>query len=331
MQMAYGLSYSGGFLFFSGPGIVLSKGRGGPFGVQMFTRRDAMKTSLAAAAALSASGAAMSAGRKLALKHFPAGPNGFFRAPVLLSGPTEAVLIDGGFTYPDGRALAESIKAEGKPLRAIYISQSDPDYYFSLKPVRDAFPGARVLAASATLEAIRGTVEKKLAAWGPQLKENGPQTLTDIVLPEAFDGANLTVDGERVDIVSAEGLANRRHLYVPSLDAVIGGVMIFSGVHVWTADTPSPALRAAWIANLDKIAARKPAIVVPGHMAPDAPTDLSAVTFTRAYLLAFEEELARAADAASLKAAMERRFPGLGMGVALDIGSKVAKGEMKWG
>jgi len=41
--------------------------------------------------------------------------------------------------------------------------------------------------------------------------------------------------------------------------------------------------------------------------------------------------LARAADATGLKSAMEKRFPDLGMGVALDIGSKVAKGEMKWG
>ena len=30
-------------------------------------------------------------------------------------------------------------------------------------------------------------------------------------------------------------------------------------------------------------------------------------------------------------AAMKGRFPGLGMEVALDIGAKVAKGEMKWG
>jgi glyoxylase-like metal-dependent hydrolase (beta-lactamase superfamily II) len=290
-----------------------------------------MKTSLAAAAALGTTGAAFAAGSKLALKHFPAGPNGFFRAPVLLSGPTESVLIDGGFTYPDGRALAEAIKATGKPLRAIYVSQSDPDYYFGLKPVRDAFPGARVLAASSTLEAIKGNVEKKLAVWGAQLKENGPQALADVVLPEAFDGASLTVDGERVDIVAAEGLANRRYLFVPSLNAVVGGVMIFSGVHVWTADTATAAQRAAWVANLDKIAARQPSVVVPGHMAPDAATDLSAVTFTRGYLLAFEEELARAPDAASLKSAMEKRFPNLGMGVALDIGSKVAKGEMKWG
>ena len=47
--------------------------------------------------------------------------------------------------------------------------------------------------------------------------------------------------------------------------------------------------------------------------------------------IAFEEELAKAKDSAALKAAMEARFPDLGMGVALDIGSKVATGEMKWG
>jgi len=299
----------------------------------MFTRRQLMKTSFAAGATavFAPADTGHAAESKLSWKHFPAGPNGFFRAPVLLSGPAEAVLIDGGFSYPDGRALAEAIKATGKKLTTIYISQSDPDYYFSLKPVREAFPNAKVLAASATLAAIKGNVEKKLAVWGPQLKDNGPQTLADVVLPEAFDGASLTVDGEAIEIVNAEGLANRRYLFVPALNAVFGGVMIFSGVHVWTADTPTKEQRAAWIANLDKIAARKPSVVVPGHMAPGVAVDLSAVEHTKKYLLAFDEELAKATDAAALKAAMEARFPNLGMGVALDIGSKVAKGEMKWG
>lgn len=292
-----------------------------------------MKTTIAAGATAVFAPADLghAAGAKLSWKHFPAGPNGFFRAPVLLAGPTEALLIDGGFTYPDGRALADAIKATGKKLTTIYISQSDPDYYFSLKPVREAFPSAKVIAASDTLAAIKGNVEKKLAVWGPQLKENGPQTLADVVLPEAFDGPALTVDGETVEIVAADGLANRRYLWVPSLQAVLGGVLIFSGVHVWTADTPTKEQRAAWVANLDKIAARKPSIVIPGHMAPAAATDLSGVQHTKTYLLAFEEELAKAPNAAALKSAMEARFPNLGMGVALDIGSKVAKGEMKWG
>jgi glyoxylase-like metal-dependent hydrolase (beta-lactamase superfamily II) len=250
---------------------------------------------------------------------------------VLITGASEAVLIDGGFTYSDGRAVADAIKATGKKLTSIYVSQADPDYYFGLKPIKEAFPDARVIAASDTVAAINGNVEKKLAVWGPQLKENGPQTLADVVIPKAFDDKKLSVDGETIEIVDAEGLASRRYLFVPSLNAVFGGVMIFAGVYVWTADSPTKEQRVAWVANLDKIAARKPAIVVPGHMTPDAATDLSGVAHTKAYLIAFEEELAKAKSSATLKSAMEARFPGLGMGVALDIGSKVATGEMKWG
>ncbi len=293
-----------------------------------------MKTTLAASlsAVFAPADLGNAAGPKLIWKHFPAGQNGFFRAPVLLSGPSETLLIDGGFTYPDGRALADAIKATGKKLTAIYVSQSDPDYYFSLKPVLEAFPGTKVLAASDTIAAIKGNVEKKLAVWGPQLKENGPQTLSDIVIPEAFEGPSLTVHGETVEIVAAEPrLTNRRYLFVPSLNAVFGGVMIFSGVHVWTADTQTKEQRAAWVATLDMISARKPSVVVSGHMTQEAATDISSIEHTKIYLLAFEEELAKAADAAALKAGMEARFPGLGMGVAVDIGSKVAKGEMKWG
>lgn len=264
-------------------------------------------------------------------KNFPAGERGFFRAPVLLSGAKEAVLVDGGFSLPDGRAVAEAIKASGKTLTTIYVSQSDPDYYFSLGPIKAAFPSAKVLAASETIAAIKASVEKKLAIWGPQLKENGPQTLADIVMPEPFDGPALQLEGQAIEIVPAQGQKNTRYLWVPSLQAVVGGVLVFSGLHVWTADTSTPQARAAWVRNLEAIAARKPAVVVPGHMALDATLDIAAVTYTRDYLLAFEQELAKAADAAALIAAMKQRYPAAGLAVALEIGAKVAKGEMKWG
>lgn len=261
----------------------------------------------------------------------PAGERGFFRAPVLLSGAREAILIDGGFSLPDGRAAVEAIRASGKTLTTIYISQSDPDYYFSLGPVKAAFPAAKVIAASATIAAIKANVEKKLAVWGPQLKENGPQALADIVMPEAFDGDALDLEGHRIEIVAAQGMENRRYLWVPSLQAVFGGVLVFAGLHVWTADTPTPQARAAWVGNLEAIAARAPAVVVPGHMAVDAAPDVSAVNHTRDYLLAFEEEVAKAADSAALIAAMKQRYPSAGMVQALEIGAKVVKGEMKWG
>ena len=262
-------------------------------------------------------------------QHFPAGPNGFFRAPVLIAGPTEAVLVDAGFTLSDGRALAKAVQASGKRLTTIYVSQSDPDYYFSLGPLTAAFPDARVMAAAETVAAIRMTVEKKLDTWSPQLKDNGPQHLADVVIPDVCNDSALTVDGETIEIVEAGGLANRRYLWVPALQGIFGGVLLFSGVHVWTADTPGKE-RANWIANLEKMAASEPAVVVPGHMALDAATDLSAIGHTRAYLVAFEEELARAKDSSALIAAMNARFPGLGMDVALNIGAKVATGELKW-
>ena len=299
----------------------------------MTTRRNLIQTFAAAGVATALLGVnnAMAASPPLTLQHFPAGEHGFFRAPVLISGAREAVLIDGGFTLPDGRALVDAIKASGKTLTTIYISQSDPDYYFSLGPIKAAFPAARVIAASATIAAIESSVEKKLATWGPQLKDNGPQTLSDIVMPEPFDGASIPLEGQAIEIVNAEGLANRRYLALKSLDAVFGGVLVFSGVHVWTADTPGIGGRKAWIKTLDAMAARKPAVVIPGHMEPTAAIDVSAIRYTRDYLVAFEEELAKAADSAALIAAMTQRYPSAGMGVALQIGAKVAKGEMKWG
>ena len=106
---------------------------------------------------------------------------------------------------------------------------------------------------------------------------------------------------------------------------------MFSGVHVWSADTNSSEARAAWVKNLDAMVARKPIAVIPGHLSTDAAINVSAITYTKNYLLAFEEELAKAANSADLIAAMTKRYPDADMGIALQIGAKVAKGEMKWG
>jgi len=263
--------------------------------------------------------------------HFPAGEHGFFRAPVLITGEHEAILIDAGFTFSDGNTVAEAIKVSGKKLTTIYISQSDPDYYFSLTPIKTAFPDAQVIAASATIDAIKKNVDKKLATWGPQLKDNGPQTMADVVMPDVFDGHSLALEGKTIEIVDADSITNRRYLWVPSINAIFGGVMVFSGVHVWTADTAGAEGRAAWIKNLDAMAARQPTVVIPGHLALGAASDISAITDTKNYLLAFEEELAKATNSADLINAMTQRYPDLGMGIALQIGAKVATGEMKWG
>ncbi len=283
-----------------------------------------------ATSALSVSSAHAQENKALNWQFFQADENGFLRTPVLLTGEKEAVLLDGGFTLSDGKALAEKIKESGKTLTTIYVSQSDPDYYFSLGPVKTAFPDAKVIAAPATVEAIKGNVEGKLKVWGPQLKENGPQTLADVVMPEASDVKELYLEGKKIEIIDAENMPNRRYLWVPSLKAVFGGVLVTAGEHVWLADTPKAEQRQAWIKTLDAIAARNPEIVVPAHMSAGSKTDISAVTFTKDYLVAFEEEQAKAKNSEELIAAMKKRYPDLGGISSLELGAKVIKGEMEW-
>ena len=109
-----------------------------------------------------------------------------------------------------------------------------------------------------------------------------------------------------------------------------GSLGVFGGLHVWTADTQSVAARQAWLGQLDTIAALKPALVIPGHMAAGTALDASAITYTATYLRRFESELTAAASGADLIQRMQQAYPSAGLGIALDIGAKVNKGEMTW-
>jgi hypothetical protein len=69
------------------------------------------------------------------------------------------------------------------------------------------------------------------------------------------------------------------------------------------------------VAQLDEIAMLDPRLVVPGHRLPGTAADLSAVTGTRDYLVAFEEELARAVDGAASNRVWPAKFLALSGGV----------------
>ena len=94
-----------------------------------------------------------------------------------------------------------------------------------------------------------------------------------------------------------------------------------------TLPLPLAAFAAAAFAQ-DKFPSRPVKII--NSLAAGSATDASAIRHTRDYLQRFEDELARSADSAALIAAMQRAYPEAGLGVALDIGAKVNKGEMKW-
>lgn len=250
----------------------------------------------------------------------------------IVSGPSEVVLVDAQFSTADAAELVRQIRATGKTLKAVYISHSDPDYYFGLETIRAAFPDVKIVATPQTVAAIRASKDGKLAFWGPILKQNAPKA---VVVPDVLGGDTLTVDGKDLKIVGLDGASpDRTFVWIPSNRAVIGGIPVLANEHVWIADTQTPESRANWRKTLDAIAALKPELVVPGHYSLNAdggkPFTLAAVKFTRDYLDAFEAEAAKATNSAALIDAMKKRYPGLAGEDSLSISAKVIKGEMKW-
>ncbi|WP_133703062.1 MBL fold metallo-hydrolase [Roseateles toxinivorans] len=264
----------------------------------------------------------------LELKVINHGPASFHVNSVLVTGAKEAILLDAGFTRADALRVAAAVLDSGKKLSTIYVSAADPDYYFGLEVLRQEFPEAKIVTTAPTLKKIEASLPTKLQVWGPRLGANAPRKP---VLPELMTGNTLQLEGRTLEVRGLDDrLAHRSYVWIPSIKAVVGGVNVFGGLHAWTADTQTVAERAAWVAKLDGIAALQPAIVVPGHMLPGTAQDASTVSYTRAYLQRFEAELPKAANAAALIATLQAAYPQAGLGIALDIGAKVNKGEMKW-
>jgi len=257
---------------------------------------------------------------------FPAGSKN--KTATLVTGEQEALLVDAGFTRADGHRLAAEILDSGKKLTTVFVSHADPDFYFGAEVVADAFPDAKFLATPLVIEHIQHSYEGKLTAWAA-LGANLPTRLVDLT---PLTGDELTLEGHRFELRGGPaGLPDRHYLWQADSRALLGGVLLFQQEHVWVADTPTPGDRAAWITLLDEMAALQPQLVVPGHRLPGTAADASAITNTRDYLLAFEDELGKAADGAALTEALIKRHPGHGMLIAAQIGAKVAKGEMTWG
>ncbi len=246
----------------------------------------------------------------------------------IISGKTEVALIDAQFQRNDAEALVKKIQQSGKKLTTIYISQADPDFYFGLDVITKAFPQAKVLATPQTIEEIEVTKAGKLAYWGPILKENAP---TQVIVPQPLQGKSFAIDGQSIEVEGLDGPSpEKTFVWIPSLKAVVGGVMVSGNIHLWVADTQTPESRQHWLTTLEKIKALKPVTVVPGHYLDNAPQTLASVTFTQNYLATLNAEIPKAKDSAELIAAMKKHYPELKDESSLELSAKVLKNEMKW-
>ena len=271
--------------------------------------------------------AAHAAATDLTLDVYNPGEAAFFPvSSVLVSGAKDAILVDAQFGKRQAEQLVDKIRASGKHLTTIYISHGDPDYYFGLDTLTTAFPDAKVLAPQPVVDHINATVASKLAFWGPKM---GADTPDKTLVPQVLQGHSLTLEGHPLEVIGLDGpQPDRSFVWIPSIKAVIGGVVVSENIHLWMADTQSAQSHKDWLATLQRIADLKPRTVIPGHYL--GTPSLKSVAFTADYIQAFGTETAKAKNAAAQIAAMKQRYPALADESSLELSAKVAKGEMKW-
>jgi glyoxylase-like metal-dependent hydrolase (beta-lactamase superfamily II) len=254
---------------------------------------------------------------KFALKiHTGRGQVGYDVNSTMIIGERDILLIDPQFSLSEAHKLTAEILETKKRLTTIYSTHAHPDHLFGLAVLKQAFPDARIVALPSTVNAAKTGWPARQKFWFPVYGNNipGPEP----VLPEELATPVLTLEGEEFPITGgvqgADGPGNS-FVYVPSLKAVITGDIVFDHAYF---GVPRDAARQNWLTTIERIAALKPAVVIPGHEGPGATRDMRAIDFMKQYIADWDANVARSKTAAEMRANVLKQYPGLGMEFTLN-------------
>ena len=265
--------------------------------------------------------ASASSPQGISIKVFTSPDDQFSVNSVIAEGDHEVMLVDAQLTKAGAERVLEEIDATKKPLSLIYITHEHADHFLGLEVFKDAYPGVRIIASSAVVSRINKVYQEKIDKWQAIL---GPGATSHVVAISKFDGSAFEFEGARIEVIrDIQGDTDQNTmLWIPGQRILIAGDVLFSGMHVYTAETDGSA-RAKWLDTIRKVRQLKPSIAIPGHGRAGAPLDANtAVDFTESYLLAFEEELGKAHDPDSFVSTMKERFPSADFPLALERGAK---------
>ncbi|WP_339050900.1 MoaF-related domain-containing protein [Rickettsiella endosymbiont of Xylota segnis] len=267
---------------------------------------------------------------KLTLRVYNPGNASLFPvSSTLILGNKEAILVDAQFQKNDAEKLVTLIKKSGKKLSIIYISHSDPDYYFGLETLAKNFPEAKILSTPQTAYLINASKDQKLALWASKLKERPSKLITPEVIKENY----LDLEGNKIYIQGLKQDPDHTYLWIPSIKTILGGVLVSNGIHVWLADSQSEQSRQNWIKKLEEMRSLSPKNVIPGHfLMKNQPPDFSSssLQFTQDYIQHFDQFLHQSPHSQTIIAAMKKLYPGLAEEGNLQLSAKVLSGEMPW-
>ncbi|MDD1769798.1 MAG: MBL fold metallo-hydrolase [Methanomassiliicoccales archaeon] len=271
-----------------------------------------------------------SAPGSLATKVFFCDEPGFEVASVIVTGKTDAVLIDAQWTLSNAYRLIAEILETGKDLKTIYLTHAHPDHYFGAGTIAEAFPRARVVAIPSEADIINKQFFGKIEIWESVIGAHNVCRKT--VKVEPLEQDYLELEGERLEIISRV-IGDMRYntmVWIPAIKTLYASDVLFNQAHPFTCELTADE-RKQWMTELDKIEKMGAEVIIPGHQKPGMQFDRSSIDFTREYLAATEEELTRTHDVAGFYYAMAERFPGAHLvHLSNEMNANVFKGNRDW-
>jgi glyoxylase-like metal-dependent hydrolase (beta-lactamase superfamily II) len=265
----------------------------------------------------------------LATKVFFSDESGFEVASVIVTGRTDAVLIDAQWTLSDAHRVIAEILETGKHLKTIYITHAHPDHYFGLGTIVEAFPEARAIALPSEARIINKQFFGKIEHWEKVIGAmNVPRKAANI---EPLSQNYFELEGQRIEIIP-EVMGDMKYntvVWIPSIRTMFGSDVLFNQAHPFTCEL-TPEERQQWIRDIERLERMDAEVIIPGHQKPGMPFDSSSYDFTRDYLVATEEELARTNDVAGFYYAMVKRFPEANLFISNEMNANVFKGGLDW-
>jgi len=205
----------------------------------------------------------------------------------LIFGEYDAVLVDAMGTAAEAEALADWVALHNRNLETIYITHAHFDHFYGLGILLDRFPGARAIATPETVKAMQTSFTPPVERIARRMFPG--QVPTKLVAPEAYERDTFTLEDYELRIIKQgrTDSPDSTSLYVPSIGLIVAGDVVYNQCRMYVGDT-TPESRRNWIADLDRLAALDPAMVVAGHKKPGAPDSPSAIQETKRYLEDFD-------------------------------------------
>lgn len=266
----------------------------------------------------------------LSTKVFFSDESGFAVASVIVMGRKDAALIDAQWSLSNGHRVAAEILETGKNLKYIYVTHAHPDHYFGLGPIVEAFPSAKVIALAEVASTINKQMFGKIDHWRNIIGPTNVPTKSVNIEPMSKNWFEL--EGERIEIIPKimGDLKYNTVVWIPSIKTLYGSDVLFNQAHPFTCEITAEE-RLQWIRDIERLERMGAAVVIPGHEKPGMPFDNSSFTFTKDYLVATEEELAKTKTTGDFFYAMAMRYPDANLlFLSNEMNSAVFKGGRDW-